>query len=134
MKYSIYYVSTLIVCVAIDFLWLTHMKDRLYAPVMGDMLSTQPHLPAAAAFYLVYAAGVTIFVGAPALARGSWSSAIVFGALFGLFCYMAYDLTNEATLRNWSTTLTRVDIVWGMFLPASAGTVGFFMTRAIATR
>jgi uncharacterized membrane protein len=70
MKYAIYYVSALVVCAAVDFGWLTVMKDRLYAPVMGDMLAAAPRLSAAVAFYLLYAAGITIFVGAPALASG----------------------------------------------------------------
>jgi uncharacterized membrane protein len=134
MKYVIYYVSTLVVCTAVDFVWLTVMKDRLYAPVMGDMLTTAPRLSAAVAFYLLYAAGVTIFVGAPALASGGWSTATISGALFGLFCYMTYDLTNQATLRNWSIQLTLADIAWGMVLTGFAGTVAFLITRAIAAR
>jgi uncharacterized membrane protein len=132
MKYPIYYVSTLVVCAAIDFVWLTLMKDRLYAPVMGDMLASEPRLSAAVAFYLLYAAGVTIFVGAPALSSGKWSNASVFGALFGLFSYMTYDLTNQATLRNWSMQLTLADIVWGMFLTAVAGTIAFLITRTLS--
>ena len=99
---------------------------------MGDMLAAEPRLPAAVAFYLLYAAGVTIFVGAPALSRGKWSDATVFGALFGLFCYMTYDLTNQATLRNWSMRLTLADIVWGMFLTAASGTVAFLITRTLS--
>ena len=132
MKYVIYYVSALTVCAAVDFVWLSVMKDRLYTPVMGDMLATAPRLSAAVAFYLLYAAGVTTFVGAPALASGIWSKATTSGALFGLFCYMTYDLTNQATLRNWSIQLTLADIVWGMVLTALAGTAAFFVTRAIA--
>lgn len=134
MKYPIYYVSSLIICAATDFVWLTLMKDRLYAPIMGDMLAETPRLSAAVAFYLVYAAGVTTFVGAPALASGSWLNAIVFGALFGLFCYMTYDLTNQATLRNWSIQLTLADITWGMLLTAFSATVALFITRAVAPR
>jgi len=134
MKYPIYYVSTLAVCAAVDFVWLMLTKDRLYAPVMGDMLAAEPRLPAAVAFYLLYAGGVTIFVGAPALSSGKWSNAAASGALFGLFCYMTYDLTNQATLRNWSVQLTLADIGWGMFLTALSGTVAFFVTRAVAAR
>jgi uncharacterized membrane protein len=134
MKYPIYYLCALVVCAAVDFLWLTLMKDRLYAPVIGDMLAPRPRLSAAVAFYLLYAAGMTIFVGAPALASGAWRKAALFGALFGLFCYMTYDLTNQATLRNWSIQLTLADIVWGAVLTALSGTVAFFVTRAIAAR
>jgi len=132
MKYLTYYLTTLVVCVAVDFVWLSTMTSRLYRPVMGDMLAAQPDLTAAVAFYLLYAAGVTIFVGAPALKTGKWSDVPRMGALFALFCYMTYDLTNQATLRNWSIQLTLADIVWGMFLTAVSGTAAFFVTRAIA--
>lgn len=132
MKYLTYYLATLVLCVAVDFIWLSLTSSRLYEPVMGDMLSPKPDLAAAAAFYLLYAAGVTLFVGAPALRAGEWSAATVMGALFGLFCYMTYDLTNQATLRSWALRLTLADIAWGMFLTALSGTAAFFVTRAIA--
>jgi uncharacterized membrane protein len=96
------------------------------------MLAPKPDLAAAVAFYLLYAAGVTIFVGAPALKSGKWSDAAGMGALFALFCYMTYDLTNQATLRSWSIQLTLADIAWGMFLTALSGTAAFFVTRAVA--
>ena len=134
MKHAVYYLTTLVVCVAVDFIWLKLTTDRLYGPVMGDMLAAAPRLPAAVAFYLLYALGVTIFVGAPALRSGQWSHATLYGALFALFCYMTYDLTNQATLRNWALELTLADIAWGMFLTALSGTVAFFVTRAVAPR
>jgi uncharacterized membrane protein len=99
---------------------------------MGDMLAAEPRLGAAVAFYLLYAAGITIFVGAPALRAGSVSGIFIYGPLFALFCYMTYDLTNQATLRNWSILLTLADIVWGMVLTTVASTVAFFVTRAVA--
>ena len=132
MKYLIYYLTTLAVCVAVDFAWLSTTTSRLYRPAMGDMLAAKPDLIAAAAFYLLYAAGVTIFVGAPALKTGKWTDVPRMGVLFGLFCYMTYDLTNQATLRSWAIQLTLADIAWGMFLTALAGTAAFFVTRAVA--
>ena len=127
-----YYLTTLVVCVSVDFVWLSTTTSRLYRPVMGDMLADKPNFAAAAAFYLLYAAGVTIFVGAPALKTGKWSDATVMGVLFGLFCYMTYDLTNQTTLRSWALRLTLADIAWGMFLTALSGTAAFFVTRAVA--
>jgi uncharacterized membrane protein len=44
---------------------------------------------------------------------------------------MTYDLTNQATLRNWALALTLADIAWGMFLTALSATTAFFVTRAI---
>jgi len=45
-------------------------------------------------------------------------TAAVYGALFGLFTYATYDLTNYATLRNWTLQLTVVDVAWGTILGA----------------
>ena len=41
-------------------------------------------------------------------------------AIFGLFAYGTYDLTNYATLRNWDLTLTAVDMAWGTFVSGVA--------------
>ncbi|MDB5395450.1 MAG: hypothetical protein JWM91_2956 [Rhodospirillales bacterium] len=71
MKHAIYYAVTLVVCVVVDSIWLKTTSDQLYGAVMGDMRAEQPRLAAAAAFYLLYAAGITFFVGAPALRAGN---------------------------------------------------------------
>jgi uncharacterized membrane protein len=132
MKTAIYYLVTLVVCIAVDFVWLKLTSGPLYGAVMGDMLAPAPRLGAAVAFYLLYAAGITIFVGGPALQAGSPSRIFIYGPLFALFCYMTYDLTNQATLRNWSVLLTVADVVWGMFLTTVAATAAYFVTRATA--
>ena len=56
---------------------------------------------------------------------------ILSAALFGLFCYATYDLTNLATLRGWSVTIVLADIVWGIVISASAATASYFATRAM---
>ena len=45
--------------------------------------------------------GIQIFAVAPAIEVGRWQVAAQWGALFGFFCYMTYDLTNQATLKVW---------------------------------
>ena len=132
MKYLAYYLTALIVCVAVDYIWLNVTTARLYQPIMGDMLAAQPNLSAAAAFYLLYAAGVTVFVGAPALAAAGRLAVPLRGALFGLFCYMTYDVTNQATLRSWALELTLADIGWGMVLTAISASVAYFVARRFA--
>ncbi len=39
--------------------------------------------------------------------------AVRLGAAFGFFCYATYDLTNLATLRDWSVLVTLVDVALG---------------------
>ena len=51
-------------------------------------------------FYLLYVAGIVIFVSGGA--GVTWQSTLLYGALFGFFCYATFDLTSLALLKNWS--------------------------------
>jgi len=117
---AISYAFALLLFAAIDLAWLTNMGSRFYRPTLGDLLLPAVNLKAAIAFYLIYPVGLTIFAIAPALRSGELKTALVMGSLFGFFAYATYDLTNQATLRNWTTTLTVVDIAWGAFLSGMA--------------
>jgi uncharacterized membrane protein len=123
-RYVVAYFVTLVVFVAIDFVWLSSMTDRLYRPTMGDMLAPSFSLVPAVAFYLVYIAGLTFLAVRPGLRSGSVLTAMLHGAVLGFTAYATYDLTNQATLRNWSTTLTVADLGWGTVLSAVASGAG----------
>ena len=129
--YIVAYLSTLFVFVAIDFIWLSSMADRLYRPMLGDLLAPNFQLAPAVAFYLIYAAGLTFLAVRPGLVLGSLSTAILYGAALGFTAYATYDLTNQSTLRNWSTTLTIADLMWGTFLSAVAAGAGQWVTERI---
>ena len=120
---SLAYLLTAAVLLPLDFLWLRTVGQGFYRDRLGDLLAAQPNLPAAAAFYLVYIAGVVFFVVLPALENGSWPAALLRGALFGLVAYATYDLTNLATLRGWSLPVTLVDIAWGALVTALSAAV-----------
>ncbi|MFK0166636.1 DUF2177 family protein [Rhizobium sp. NPDC090279] len=125
------YLTTLIVFVAIDFIWLSSMADRLYRPLLGDMLASGFRLAPAIAFYLIYALGLTALAVRPGLIAGSTQTAIVCGAMLGFTAYATYDLTNQATLRNWSTVLTIADLLWGTFLSGIAAGSGQWITERL---
>lgn len=127
--HAIAYVATLIVLAACDFVWLSTMGTSIYRPRLGGLLLERPVLWAAVLFYLVYAVGVVVFAVAPALVAQSWLRAAGQGALFGLFAYATYDLTNLATLRSWSVLVTVLDISWGAVLTALGAAVGYVAAR-----
>ena len=54
-------------------------------------------------------------------------AALWMGALFGLVTYGTYDLTNAATLKGWSLTVTIVDMLWGAFLAGLSAAVGVWV-------
>ncbi len=124
---AIAYVVVLVVFAAIDLTWLTLMAGRFYKPILGDIMLSTVNLKAAAAFYLLYPLGLVIFAISPALKSGNFLEAGVKGALLGLFAYGTYDLTNQATLRNWSTTLTVVDMAWGAIVSGLAAAIAAWL-------
>ena len=130
-KYIVGYIATGVAFAAIDSVWLRNMYTRLYQPEIGEvMMKGGFRLGPAIIFYLLYILGMMIFAVGPALQSGKWQTALVYGALFGFFCYMTYDLTNHATLKIWSTKVTVLDIIWGTVLTGSASAVGYWVTNA----
>jgi uncharacterized membrane protein len=123
------YVVTLVVLLAIDAVWLGTMAVRLYKPVMGDMLAGEFRPVPAILFYLVYVAGLTFLAVRPALLDGRLATALVNGAVTGFTAYATYDLTNQATLKSWSSLLTVADLAWGTLLSAIAASAGFWIAR-----
>ncbi|MBB6219875.1 putative membrane protein [Rhizobium leguminosarum] len=94
------YTATLVAFVAIDFVWLNTMADRLYRPTLDDMLAPQFRLVPAVAFYLIYAAGLTFLAVRTGLVAGSIATAAIYGAAIGFMAYATYDLTNQSTLKT----------------------------------
>ena len=126
------YLSFLVALIAIDLVWLLGIAKNLYRTEMGELMATEPKLLAGLAFYLIYALGVIIFVVAPALSKQSWLYALQYGALFGLFCYMTYDLTNLAVVRNFPMQLAFIDIAWGSFVTAICASIAYWVGSRIS--
>lgn len=123
-------VTTLLVMGLLDAIWLSTMTARLYRRLLGPLLLDRPQWGPALAFYLLYAAGVLGLIVLPALQR-EWSLSRIglTGALLGLVAYGTYDLTNQATLRGWSSVVTAVDMAWGAALTAIVGLVAVVAAR-----
>jgi uncharacterized membrane protein len=111
--YAAAYVVALLLFAGIDILWLTTMGAALYRSTLGDILLPAVRMPAVIAFYLLYPLGIVLLAVMPALRSGSAGTALIYGALLGLFTYATYDLTNFATLRNWTLKMTVIDVVYG---------------------
>ncbi len=115
---------------AIDMVWLGVVAKNFYRAQIGTLMKTDANWAAAIIFYLIFIVGLVVFVIQPALEKGSWTHALLFGALFGLVSYATYDLTNLAIAKDWPFLVTIVDLTWGAVLAASVSTI----TYAIATK
>lgn len=116
MTQALAFVTVLVIFSVIDTVWLGSMGDRIYRPLIGEVLADKFRLVPAIAFYALYAAGLTIFAVLPGLKTGDWKTALMWGALFGLFAYGTYDLTNYATLKTWGLKITLLDMTWGVIV------------------
>ncbi len=119
------YGITVVVFLAIDSIWLLFIAKNLYSKYLGYLMAKNPNLVAALIFYLLFCAGMLFFVISPALATGSWRTALYSGLFFGLVTYATYDLTNLATIRDWPLTITIIDLIWGSFVTAATSVLSY---------
>lgn len=132
LKYLAVYFSFLLSFVIIDFIWLLGIAKNLYRDDMGSLMASEPKLLAGLGFYILYAFGASIFVILPAISKQSWLYAVQYGALFGFFCYMTYDLTNLAVIRDFPMRLAFVDIAWGSAVTAVSAGLAYWLGSKIA--
>jgi uncharacterized membrane protein len=110
------YLVTFISFLAIDSLWLGLVAPRFYRSQIGFIMAENPNFLAAGIFYLLFIAGMLVFVVEPGVNDMPISQAVLRGAFFGLITYSTYDLTNLATLAGWPILVTVVDMLWGTIL------------------
>lgn len=128
LKYVSAYLSTAIIFFVLDFIWLSVMATSFYRSRIPDIMASAVNYPPAILFYLLYVAGIVIFAVSPALETGRWTTVLIYGALFGFMAYATYDLTSQATLKQWSAVVTVVDMAWGTFASGLAATLSLLVT------
>jgi uncharacterized membrane protein len=130
-RYIILYLATLTVLIPIDFLFLGTLARSFFSSQVGDMLG-DIRLAPAILFYLLYVAGILIFVSGSASA--AWQSTLLYGALFGFFCYATFELTSLSLLKHWTWPVVMVDVSWGTIVTAASSTLGLMIANWIAPR
>ena len=123
------WIAALVALAILDAVWLGIVARDLYRDKIGSMLLEQPRWSAAILFYLLHTVGIVVF---PLALAETWLGALLYGALFGLVVYGAYDFTNLATLKGWPASLTVIDLAWGTAVTAVACVAAFLAVRATA--
>ena len=130
MFLKLYFIA-LPVLVALDMLWLTLVAKNFYTKHIGFLFKPEFNILPGFIFYLLYVVGLVFFVVVPALNKGSWVYALLVGLLFGLIAYSTYDLTNQATLKNWPMIVTIVDLAWGATAASFVSVVTYLIFKKI---
>jgi uncharacterized membrane protein len=129
-RFAIIYLSTLVILLPVDLLFLGAVGKKLFADNVGDMTLATPRMAPAILFYVIYLAGVVVFVNGAT--PSDWMHNVKYGALFGLFCYATFELTNMALLKHWEWAVVVPDIAWGAVLTAIAAAVGGLLAEWIS--
>ncbi len=131
MKWITAYVAAGLAFGVLDFLWLRWAGPNLYRPVLGELLAPSFRAAPALIFYALYIAAMVWFAVRPGLAQGV-PFAVLNGALLGGIAYATYDLTNQATMKVWSTQITLIDIAWGAAATALASGIATWAVGILA--
>jgi uncharacterized membrane protein len=124
LYYAVSFVCVLVAFAAIDSVWIGFVAAKLYKAALGPIMLEKFRVAPAIVFYILQITGMMVFVIPHGLGAQSLGKTALFGALYGLFTYATFDLTNFAILRNWTLFLTVSDIAWGCVLSAGAATAG----------
>lgn len=131
MKILVLYLGTVPIFFIFDILWLGVIARGTYTKYLGEMMRTPINWPVAITFYLLFILGLLLFAVLPALSKNMVWYATFYGALFGFFTYMTYELTNWAILKTWPWQIVPIDILWGTVLGAVVATISFYLGRTI---
>lgn len=127
---ALLYLITTATFLMIDSLGIKLLIRPVFERHVGPLLADPLRLGPVAVFYLAYVAGLLWFVSLPALRAGAPLQALAGGMVLGLLCYGTYEMTNYATLRDWSMQQVLVDGLWGMALTGFAAWAGVALLGA----
>jgi uncharacterized membrane protein len=125
------YALTLCTCLTIDLTWIGLIAKNFYQKHLGYLMNENFNLPVGLLFYALFALALVIFVIAPAQEKQSLQKALMLGFFFGLVTYSAYDLTNQATIKDWPMIVTIIDMLWGASMAAATSGITFYIASKL---
>ncbi|MDB5655760.1 MAG: hypothetical protein JWQ94_3373 [Tardiphaga sp.] len=130
-RYALLYLATFIIMLPLDLFFLGTIAKSFFSAQVGDMLG-EVRIAPAVLFYCLYIVGILIFVNASPGA--TWQSTLLYGALFGFFCYVTFELTALSLLKHWTWPVVCLDIAWGTFVTATSATLGLLLANWVGSK
>jgi uncharacterized membrane protein len=123
------YLCTIPVFLVLDLFWLGFVARDFYRRQLGFLMRPETNWAAASIFYLVFIAGLLTFGVLPAIDKDSLPYAVIYGGLFGFFCYATFDLTGLAVIRDFPLKMALADMLWGIALSSLVSAASFFIGK-----
>ncbi|MFZ3301732.1 MAG: DUF2177 family protein [Microgenomates group bacterium] len=111
MDFAKSYLVSLLVLFPIDVVWLTLTK-KIYDGWLSPFERVL-NIPAAILVYLFIPFGLVYLVISKHIGDVPNTKIVLEAFVYGVCSYSVYDLTNLATLKNWSVPMVITDIIWG---------------------
>lgn len=118
------YLVTVAVFLGADMIGIRYLIRPVFDRHVGHLLADPLRLGPAALFYLAYVGGLLWFVSLPALKEAAPVQALIGGMVLGFLCYGTYEMTNYATLADWSLEQVVIDGLWGTMLTGVSAWAG----------
>lgn len=97
---------------------------------MSGIISGNFKYSIAAVFYIIYSFAISYLIILPNFNLNSNVFHIaILGFIMGITSYSAYNLTNQATIENWPSIVTIVDILWGGCVTSLASSCTYSIIR-----
>ena len=122
------YCISILVFVAIDAIWLGFIAKNFYREHIGHLMLEEAKMVPAVLFYLIFLAGLNLFVINPHK-DASYKKISLYGAAFGFVTYATFDLTSQAVFINFPTLVVIVDLCWGAFLSMAISVITTWLLR-----
>lgn len=129
--YTLLFLATSLVFLIIDGIWLGVVAWPFYKSEIGQLLKPVSIAPAII-FYVIYVVAMIYFVISPNLNPYDWKNVLMMGFMLGVVCYATYDLTNLATLKDWSWKVSLIDIIWGGFVTSTTTSIVAYLFRGMS--
>ncbi len=126
--------AAVVIFIALDLLWLAIIARRLYFKYFSYLAKIKNggivfNLYAGIAAQAVISCALTGVIVLALHAANTMIVSVAAGAAAGFALYATYDLTNLSFIRDYSVTISAVDIAWGTFQGAFAGVYVFYFIR-----
>jgi uncharacterized membrane protein len=131
MKYIVIYFITLVILLALDFLWLGVLSRNFYKANIGHLMSENIKILPVIFFYTIYPIAIMVFSLVPGLKDENIARTLILAAFLGFISYGTYNFTNLATLKDWPFKVLLVDITWGTFVTTFTTLISYFISKSL---
>ncbi len=130
-KYLCIFLIILVTIFLIDLIWLRVMTPTVYEPLIGHLFDENVNYLAIVFFYIMYSIGILLLIFYPDISVESFLRLIFKSFMLGIVAYGTYELTNMATLKDWSWKIVIIDMIWGGFLTCFVSVITNFISQKV---